>query len=61
MKTILYEYPLPLGGFILGFASLGNLLQSYGPYGGTVRNVLGGYPVFYSYYLWVNSYFILKR
>ncbi|MCR6544860.1 TDT family transporter [Dehalobacterium formicoaceticum] len=42
MKTILYEYPLPLGGFILGFASLGNLLQSYGPYGGTVRNVLGG-------------------
>lgn len=38
MKEFLEKYPLPISGLILGLASLGNLVQSYG---NPFRNILG--------------------
>ncbi|RBP42763.1 TDT family transporter [Garciella nitratireducens] len=49
MKEFLEKYPLPISGLILGLASLGNLVQSYGS---LFRNILGSIAgIFYFLFL----------
>ena len=43
MKKMIQKVPIPLCGVMLGFAALGNLLQSYGE---GIRYVCGGIATF---------------
>ena len=45
MKKMIQKVPIPLCGVMLGFAALGNLLQSYGE---GIRYVCGGIATFFT-------------